>query len=376
MTNSRFLVGIFVFAIISVLPSPSLAACFPEGCVTTSKGDLGTFVDVQAWLLTGVSMVFGTLEPQFSGTLSYTHPIWHHKTQATFVNGQLTNLVCFNGLWVKFTHTTCTNGATNFPSCNNNVCTNGATNFPTCSNNVCTNGATNFPSCNNNVPECSLPAICSNGNLVNACTGSVVQTCVAGCGAGSCNAACPEETICKPNNDRYKRGANCQETLIESCSMQCYTSGSSQNYCQGNDIYRNSGPCTSQFVQTCAAPFSAGCSEGACLPPLAPKLEPISVTFNGTTFNSDGHIHARPPLVNRGDTAQIYWNATNVSSCSVTGSNGDAWNATSGGTAGRMTSPLFAGTTYTLVCTPLAGSSASQIRESVDVNIVPVFNEI
>ena len=47
-------------------------------------------------------------------------------------------------------HTNCSNGATNPPSCNN-VCTNGATNFPACNSYPpCSNGATNPPNCNNN----------------------------------------------------------------------------------------------------------------------------------------------------------------------------------------------------------------------------------
>lgn len=50
----------------------------------------------------------------------------------------------------------CSNGATNPPSCNNNVCTNGATNFPACNNYLqCSNGSTNPPNCNNNTgPFC------------------------------------------------------------------------------------------------------------------------------------------------------------------------------------------------------------------------------
>ena len=68
---------------------------------------------------------------------------------------------------------TCSNGATNPPSCNNNVCTNGATNFPSCNSYPpCSNGATNPPSCNtyppctngaNNPPYCNQYPPCSNG---------------------------------------------------------------------------------------------------------------------------------------------------------------------------------------------------------------------
>jgi hypothetical protein len=41
----------------------------------------------------------------------------------------------------------CSNGATNYPSCNNNTCSNGATNPPSCTSSPCSNGATNYPQC-------------------------------------------------------------------------------------------------------------------------------------------------------------------------------------------------------------------------------------
>ena len=68
---------------------------------------------------------------------------------------------------------TCSNGATNPPSCNNNVCANGATNFPSCNSYPpCSNGATNPPNCNtfpsctngaNNPPNCNQYPPCTNG---------------------------------------------------------------------------------------------------------------------------------------------------------------------------------------------------------------------
>ncbi len=63
---------------------------------------------------------------------------------------------------------TCTNGATNYPSCNNNTCTNGATNYPACNNNVCTNGATNYPAC----------SICPSGQTLAG--GQCYQNCTNG----------------------------------------------------------------------------------------------------------------------------------------------------------------------------------------------------
>lgn len=81
-----------------------------------------------------------------------------------------TNFVLTNGQCI-YVPPTCTNGATNFPQCNNNVCTNGATNFPHCNNNVCINGATNFPFCN----TCPVGQFLINGT----CT-TIVQTCTNG----------------------------------------------------------------------------------------------------------------------------------------------------------------------------------------------------
>lgn len=80
---------------------------------------------------------------------------------------------CTNGAtnYPYCNNNTCSNGATNYPYCNNNVCTNGATNYPHCNNNYCTNGATNYPACNTCPTNYVLtngqcvyqPPVCSNG---------------------------------------------------------------------------------------------------------------------------------------------------------------------------------------------------------------------
>ena len=93
-----------------------------------------------------------------------------------------------NGGGVSTGSKRCTNGATNYPNCNNtgnpncppgsscstNSCRNGATNYPNCDNSVsknsCTNGATNYPTCS---LVCLPGAACTciNGNInPPACT--------------------------------------------------------------------------------------------------------------------------------------------------------------------------------------------------------------
>ncbi|MCX6751253.1 MAG: hypothetical protein NT161_00585 [Candidatus Nomurabacteria bacterium] len=57
----------------------------------------------------------------------------------------------------------CSNGATNYPDCNNNTnCQPGGT----CNNNICSNGATDYPTCNNNT-NCPPGSACFNNNPNN-----------------------------------------------------------------------------------------------------------------------------------------------------------------------------------------------------------------
>lgn len=79
-----------------------------------------------------------------------------------------------------------------------------------------------------------------------------------------------------------------------------------------------------------------------------------------------------PVLVRGGGNVTVSWEATNVASCTVTGSNGDAWTSLSGV---QISSPIPAQTIYALHCPPLFGSPDPAIDKSRTVNIVPVFGE-
>lgn len=127
------------------------------------------------------------------------------------------------------------------------------------------------------------------------------------------------------------------------------TNCSEQNFCVGQNVYRQTTSCTNEFVQTC----QFGCANGVCLGAPAPT----------------GFLRVRPALVSAGNRTVVEWSASQVDSCDVTGTNGDSWNDSSGT---QNSSPITGQTTYTLSCVGLDGSS---LTRTAVVNIAPVFDE-
>ncbi len=87
----------------------------------------------------------------------------------------------------------CPGGQIDPPCCNTSPsCSNGATNYPACNNNTCTNGATNYPACNNNCDSvCRSPyGYCVGQTYTNDCG----QTCY---GQADCSPA-PETPPSNP----------------------------------------------------------------------------------------------------------------------------------------------------------------------------------
>ena len=77
-----------------------------------------------------------------------------------------------------------------------------------------------------------------------------------------------------------------------------------------------------------------------------------------------------PGLVRSGDSVSITWSATDVQSCTVTGTNGDSWSGASGS---QVSSALTSETTFTLSCLDLEDETTSA---SETVKIAPSFEEI
>ncbi|MDO8552376.1 MAG: InlB B-repeat-containing protein, partial [bacterium] len=192
---------------------------------------------------------------------------------------------------------------------------------------------------------------------------------------GSCIAAActnlPSNASAYPTPDNTGLSANTAYTYSATdtstkCQYTCQN-GPAEYFCNDSDRYQRNTNCTEQFVETCWY----GCSDGACL--LPPPILPVT---SGPDQLS-GHLQAIPSLVRSGETTRLRWNMDNVSSCSVTGSNGDSWNGGSSGTGGKESSDIVSQTTYTLTCRPLPGApSDDPVVELVTVNIIPIFEEL
>ncbi len=145
------------------------------------------------------------------------------------------------------------------------------------------------------------------------------------------------------------------------------------NQCSGQNVVNS---CTGVVVQSCAYQ----CGAGACIPPPAPVPNP---TGSGPA-SLTGHLQVRPPLVIMGDRTRVFWNISNVESCTATGDNTPADSWTVAGTlannwtsasdpAGEQSAQITQRTTYTLSCTPFSGQSFTP--ENASVNVAPVFRE-
>ncbi|MDO8576017.1 MAG: hypothetical protein Q7R90_01750 [bacterium] len=86
-------------------------------------------------------------------------------------------------------------------------------------------------------------------------------------------------------------------------------------------------------------------------------------------------LRAVPNIVRQGDPTKLFWEVTNVSECTIEGSDGQRFSPLSGSNeaGGLQTRDINQQTIFTLTCTGLDNSSIS--GGSAVVNIVPVFQE-
>ena len=119
--------------------------------------------------------------------------------------------------------------------------------------------------------------------------------------------------------------------------------------------------CQTSTYATCTSPAFCSAGSSTCLYP-----QPIFVN----------HLQLLPALVSSGETIQIHWNVDNVTSCAVTGTNGDLWTGLSSGADGKTSSAIFGQVTYTLTCNAYIGVTPSTVSESKAVNTIPIFQEL
>ncbi len=191
----------------------------------------------------------------------------------------------------------------------------------------------------------------------NASAGSISPTIgtVAASGSGSVS---PTTTTTYTGTFTGAAGSGqCTATVTVQCAVT-YSCSDAQHIVQRN------AACATVPYATCTAPQFCSTGVATCVNP-APS-------FN-QSGNLSGHLQARPPVVNQGASTRIHWDVSNVSGCTVTGTNGDSWTGTSSGNPGQTSAPLTQQTVYTINCTPLDGST---LQERVTVNVVPIFQEL
>ncbi|MBI2030962.1 hypothetical protein HYT05_05045 [Candidatus Kaiserbacteria bacterium] len=184
-----------------------------------------------------------------------------------------------------------------------------ATDFTTITINVCPSGYTGTP------PTCTLSSTqCPPGYTGTPPNCAAVSSCPLGYTGTPPNCICSPSPICSGTN------------LVNSC--------------------------TGAVIKAC----SYSCSNNACVV-LAPQVVSWSVA---------------PKLVSKGNTTNVSWEVKHVSSCTVTGTNGDSWTGLKGT---KLSGPISSQTIFSLICQPLSGSAAGAVTRSTTVNITPTFIE-
>ena len=183
--------------------------------------------------------------------------------------------------------------------------------------------------------------------------------------------AAPSGTVCS-SISQSRRCVN--GTLSGSSAYQYASCSCLDTYtCSAQTVRHTNAQCEVTSGPTCVSP--SFCSNGSSVCQYPP-----------TTFNRSGlftgHLFATPSLVLEGDRTTLYWDVANVSSCTVTPSDGAAWTiaGTSGnnwtstpGPDGQTSAAITQRTTFTLTCTGVDGSPTTP--EDVTVNISPEFRE-
>lgn len=232
------------------------------------------------------------------------------------------NDLCLN---IEGIQTTVPDGYTRDPA--NGACTRG----------VCPNGATNYPVCTV-VNTCVDPAANNFGRSL-PCTYDPGRKCEDPA-AINFNGALPcryRPIIC-PANLSY-----------------CGTGANANKLCRRT--YGSAPQCN--LTESCAA-CSYGCADSACIPtPPSPEITGWQVA---------------PLLLRSGESTFVSWNATDVSDCAVSGTNGDSWSGTTG--TRKQSSAILGQTTFSISCSALSGASPATVSTtSKTVNIIPTFQE-
>ena len=159
--------------------------------------------------------------------------------------------------------------------------------------------------------------------------------------------------------------------IPQSASRTFTTSGTKTIRVAAVDEHGNYSPWTTlQF--TCSSPVATAASFASFENvPSVPGGGSQSGSGEGTRATPTLTLRAMPSLVSSGNQSHLFWEAKDVSSCSITGTNGDTLPGVPlQGDA--PTSAITSVTTFTLTCRT---SGNNTLSTSVTVNVVPSWQE-
>ncbi len=165
---------------------------------------------------------------------------------------------------------------------------------------------------------------------------------------------------------------SCQTTVNVTCAPIYQCSGQQITYTDSN--------CNTTNLNggvACAAPSYCQAGQAVCINP--PPSFTAGTTAGGTPTTGD--LEANPQLVRKGTSAKLYWNVSNVASCTVTGNNGETLasgctgSVCTSGSAGRTTAAINSSVIYSLRCNALSGVTPSSFNHTVTVLPSPEYEE-
>jgi hypothetical protein len=164
--------------------------------------------------------------------------------------------------------------------------------------------------------------------------------------------------------------------------------GASGNQGRGGDVITESSACQIVETQTTRTPMTTGSCAGRTTTTAPQTTITSSQTDIGSIQQATQHvagvsdldafrasmirvtIGANPQLVRSGDRSTVKWAGREVTSCTVTGTNGDGpWTGTSGE---QVTAPISGQIIYTANC---VGFNGTPVSATTSVGMIPVFQE-
>ncbi|MEK7156339.1 MAG: hypothetical protein AAB790_00855 [Patescibacteria group bacterium] len=238
---------------------------------------------------------------------------------------------------------------------------------------------------------CTATNICSGQNVVNSCTGAIVQACSYQCGGGACIP--PPAPVPNPWATGISGSRVTAPTLTGTHHWRVDCTGAGGTARQDMDHLVS---CTPSTTYTCdgsstivSTTLSAQCTTSTTRTTCAPNPPYFCSAGSSTCLsvppvvNSNGELRVSPMLVPSGAFTKVFWDVSNVTTCTVTGDNllhdtwtilgtlANGWTSTAGA-AGKTSSAITARTTFTLSC---IGLDSSVIDDTAVVNILPIFEE-